>query len=294
MELTPIQKEVLTALIGIYHKKGSAVKGEEIAQLIDRNPGTIRNQMQSLKVLGLVEGMPGPKGGYKATGTAYEILSVDTSEGKVHIQVKRNGEILDGVTIEEMSLKTLRNPAACHSTLRMLGSIRDFTEGDLIEVGPTPVNKLILLGTVVGRDDSANTLLVEIKKMITLPMMPIGEYISSKLVFIPINASIQEASRLLVENNVQRALVMDRDNIEGIISFKDIGKALASGKLHTRVKEFAKKEVIMIESEESVYDAAKLVDTYNVGSVLVTENGVPKGIVNRADVLKEFAIYSGL
>ncbi|MHC1564863.1 MAG: CBS domain-containing protein [Candidatus Syntropharchaeales archaeon] len=293
MELTPIQKEVLTALIGIYHKKeGVAVKGEEIAELIDRNPGTIRNQMQSLKVLGLVEGMPGPKGGYKATGKAYETLSIDTTEGKAHIPVKRNGELLEGVTVEDLHLKALRSPVACHSTLKMIGNIRPFKEGDEIEMGPTPVNKLIIYGKVTGRDDSENILLIEIEKMLTLPMMPVGEFVSSKLVLIPLNSSIQEASRILVESGVQRALVMNRDKVEGILSFKDIGKAIASGKLHTRVKELVKKDVISIESDESIYEAAKMVDKYNIGSILVTENGVPKGIVSRADVLKEFAVYS--
>jgi hypothetical protein len=248
--------------------------------------------MQSLKVLGLVEGMPGPKGGYKATGKAYETLSVDTTEGKVQIPVKRNGELLEGVTIEDLHLKTLRNPVTCHSALKMIGNIRPFKEGDKVEVGPTPVNKLIIYGNVTGRDDSENILLIKIDKMLTLPMMPIGEFVSSKLVFIPLNSSIQEASRILVESGVQRALVMNRDKIEGIVSFKDIGKAIASGKLHTRVKDLAKKEVVAIESEESIYEAAKMVDRYNIGSILVTENGVPKGIVSRADVLKEFAVYS--
>ena len=65
MDLTPVQRDILTALINIYRVEGRAVKGEEIAELIDRNPGTIRNQMQSLKALNLVEGVPGPRG---ATG----------------------------------------------------------------------------------------------------------------------------------------------------------------------------------------------------------------------------------
>ena len=30
---------------------------------MSRNPGTIRNQMQSLRSLGLVKGVPGPRGG---------------------------------------------------------------------------------------------------------------------------------------------------------------------------------------------------------------------------------------
>ncbi|VUT27689.1 MAG: CBS domain protein [Candidatus Syntrophoarchaeum sp. GoM_oil] len=248
--------------------------------------------MQSLKVLGLVEGMPGPKGGYKATGKAYETLSVDEAEGKVHIPVKRNGELLEGVTVEEMYLRALRNPVTCNSSLRMIGNIRPFKEGDVVEVGPTPVNKLIIDGDVIGRDDSENTLLIEINKLVTLPMMPIGNYVIAKLVFIPPNSSIQEASRILIDSDVKRALVMNRDKIEGILSFKDIGKAVASGKLHTRVKDLVRKEVISIESEESIYEAAKAVDKHNIGSILVTDNGVPKGIVSRADVMKEFAIYS--
>ncbi|MCD4703641.1 MAG: Rrf2 family transcriptional regulator, partial [Methanosarcinaceae archaeon] len=76
MELTPIQREIIIALINLQRQKDSAVKGEEIAKLIDRNPGTVRNQMQSIKMLGLVEGVPGPKGGYRATGMAYEALGV--------------------------------------------------------------------------------------------------------------------------------------------------------------------------------------------------------------------------
>ena len=79
MDLTTVQRDILTALINIHRVEGRAVKGEEIAELIDRNPGTIRNQMQSLKALNLVEGVPGPKGGYKATGAAYEALNIETT-----------------------------------------------------------------------------------------------------------------------------------------------------------------------------------------------------------------------
>ena len=68
MDLTTVQRDILTALINIHRVEGRAVKGEEIAELIDRNPGTIRNQMQSLKALNLVEGVPGPKGRLQSYG----------------------------------------------------------------------------------------------------------------------------------------------------------------------------------------------------------------------------------
>ncbi|MFB6126950.1 MAG: TrmB family transcriptional regulator, partial [Halolamina sp.] len=56
IELTTSQKKILRALINLHRDSESAVKGEDIAEEVGRNPGTIRNQMQSLKALQLVEG----------------------------------------------------------------------------------------------------------------------------------------------------------------------------------------------------------------------------------------------
>ncbi len=63
MDLSLIQKDILITLITLYHQHSRPIKGEDIAEVIQRNPGTIRNQMQALKALELVDGVPGPKGG---------------------------------------------------------------------------------------------------------------------------------------------------------------------------------------------------------------------------------------
>ncbi len=65
IDLNNSQRTMLTTLVNRYQQTGEAVTGETIAEEIDRNPGTVRNQMQSLTSLGLVEGIPGPTGGYK-------------------------------------------------------------------------------------------------------------------------------------------------------------------------------------------------------------------------------------
>ena len=48
MDLSLIQKEILITLITLYHQHSHAIKGEEIAEVLNRNPGTVRNQMQAL------------------------------------------------------------------------------------------------------------------------------------------------------------------------------------------------------------------------------------------------------
>ena len=76
MDLSPIQNDILITLISLYEKKSLPIKGEEIADIILRNPGTVRNQMQALKAIGLVDGIPGPKGGYHPTSLAYKELNL--------------------------------------------------------------------------------------------------------------------------------------------------------------------------------------------------------------------------
>ena len=75
MDLTPVQRDVLTAL----RQEGQAIKGEEITELVGRHHGTIRNLMQSMRASNLVEGVTGPMGGYKATAAAYNALSMDNN-----------------------------------------------------------------------------------------------------------------------------------------------------------------------------------------------------------------------
>ena len=88
--LTSVQKEILQSLINLYRQSdGKSIKGEEIAEIMNRNPGTIRNQMQSLRSLGLVKGVPGPRGGYKPTIEAYHNLNISDIN-------KRPGTTLQG------------------------------------------------------------------------------------------------------------------------------------------------------------------------------------------------------
>jgi len=287
VELTPIQKDILIALINLQREKDRAVKGEEIAELISRNPGTVRNQMQSLKVLGLVEGVPGPKGGYKATGEAYEALSITAMDHEASVPIYRNDQLVDGATVAEISFTTVRHPDLCHGMLKVLGNIKGFEQGDLVQAGPTPVNKLVVRGEIVGRDDTQNTLVFSINEMISLPKKPVKNYARTNMISISENASIQETARILVDNGIHGAPVMDGEIIVGVVTFTDIGDAVASGKMTAKVKEIMTRDLITIDADTSLYDAVKMFDTHNIGFLLVSYDGVPKGVLSKKDVFHE-------
>ena len=100
IELTPSQKTILSALVNLFRENEEAIKGEDIAEEVDRNPGTIRNQMQSLKALQLVEGVPGPKGGYKPTANAYEALGIDQMDQPAQVPLLVNGNEVEDLNVE--------------------------------------------------------------------------------------------------------------------------------------------------------------------------------------------------
>ena len=166
IELTSSQKTILTALINLYREHEDAVKGEDIAEEVDRNPGTIRNQMQSLKALQLVEGVPGPKGGYKPTANAYEALDIQTMDDPADVPLYHEGERVEGANVDEIDLSSVHHPELCRAEIHLQGSVRDFHEGDTVKVGPTPLSKLLIEGLVDGKDDTANILILSIEKMV--------------------------------------------------------------------------------------------------------------------------------
>ena len=283
MDLTPVQRDILTALINIHRVEGRAVKGEEIAELIDRNPGTIRNQMQSLKALNLVEGVPGPKGGYRATGAAFEALNIEATGDVVTVPVIRNGVMMEGTTASEIIFNKVMHSQQCDGVVRIIGNIREFNVGDCIEVGPTPVNKLYIRGKVTGRDDTMSRLIFHIEEMISVPKVAV-KGIARRAVHIPPGASLQEASRMLVHNGVSEALV--DDSSPGLINMADITRAVADGKTNQEAREIMTRGFLTIDSEEPIYEAIKMLGRTGASQLVVTEQGAMWGIVSPGDLVK--------
>ncbi|MDI3488498.1 MAG: transcriptional regulator [Methanosarcinales archaeon] len=278
MELTPIQLEVLNALIDLHHQKRGCIKGEEIAMLIGRNPGTVRNQMQSLKALRLVEGVPGPKGGYKPTTLAYDELSIQDVEKEAVVPIKRDGEPVEGATVLEISFTTVHHPHECHGTARMLGNIKLFEEGDTIEIGPTPVNGLILRGRVIDRDDVRSLLLFDIDRITTLPKGTLSECPLSEFK-IGADTPLRDAAALMAERCEHAAMVERDGKVVGVVELLDIARALANNGADSPVSEVMR-EPIWADATTPMLDVLDVLTSEREGAVLVEQEGKCLGLLD--------------
>lgn len=287
MNLTTVQREVLMALVDLYHKSnGDAIKGEDIAELITKNPGTIRNQMQSLRSLGLVEGVPGPKGGYRPTAECYSVLNYAEAKDRVLVPIRKGYEILEGVTVTAIDLTTVFDPNRCNANVHAIGRLKDLTIGDEIIVGPTPINKFVLKGRVVGRDDIKNILLIDIQEMISVPKVKVENAASGVLKDITPNTKIRDVAKILHESGLRGAAVMDGDFTIGVVSNTDIMTSVAQGKEGGTVGEIMSKKVISINRNGFLYEAINIMENHDISRLVVVDNkGKTVGILTRRDIL---------
>jgi hypothetical protein len=158
-------------------------------------------------------------------------------------------------------------------------------------VGPTPVNKLVVRGDVVGRDDISGVVLLSITEMISIPKKPVRDYINHRLITVPESATIKDAMIVLAKNDIHGAPVEGDGKIVGMITYTDIGKAIAANGSNVKVADFMTRHVISIEGSQPMYEAVSLMNKNNVGRLLVTEDGKPKGMITRVDVISRLTTY---
>ena len=291
MDLSSIQKEILITLISLYREESRAIKGEEIADILKRNPGTVRNQMQALKAIGLVDGIPGPKGGYTPTTLAYRELNLTDLNSISEVPIAKSGQKIKGVNVSEIDFTTLCHPDVCHADVTLIGSAKMFEIGDDIAIGPTPVNKLMIKGRITGKDEAAQKLFISISEMISLPKKPIRDYMSSPLVSLPSGANFREGIHLFTTHKIHGAPVIQHNKLMGIVTLSDIARGLDEGMtMDSLVDDVMTSEVIQAPPDLKLFEVIEQFIEKEIGRLIVVDNGEPIGILTQSDIIRIFPI----
>lgn len=289
--LTSVQKEILQSLINLYrNSEGRSIKGEEIAELMKRNPGTIRNQMQSLRSLGLVKGVPGPRGGYKPTIKAYHTLNIQDTDKKSQVPIYKSGELVKDITVAKIEFTSIPHPGECEAAIKAVGNIKTLDLGDKIRVGPTPVNKLVVDGVVVGRDDMDSIILLDTTAIRSIPKRRVIEVATPNLITLDGLSTIRDAARVLSTNSIEGAPVMDDGEIRGMVTLSDISRALAESREEMKVVDIMTKNTITVNEDVMIADAIEIMNKNQIGRLIVVDqSGNARGIVTRTDLLDKIA-----
>lgn len=285
IDLTPVQRDTLTAMINIHSQESRAVKGKEIGELMDRNPETVRIHLRSLKALNLVESVTGPNGGYMATPIAYDALSIDksSSDDEVNVPVVRNGIFVEGASVNEIVFNNvMQSTRYSFVSIRIIGNIKAFAVGDDIEIGPTPVNHLYIRGRIVALDRTASRIVLDIAEMISIPRHPV-KAVAQRAIRISPGTSLREASRIMVVNGVQEALVGGES--PGLVSLVDITRAVAEGRTGLLVRDIMTPGYLTISSDAPLFEAAMMLGRTGAKQLVVQDNGMPWGFITPRNLM---------
>ncbi len=131
----------------------------------------------------------------------------------------KNGFLVDGVTVSEIVFDKVMKSHECSGSVRVIGSIKGFSVGDEIHIGPTPMNKLRIRGNITGKDTTMSRLIFDVAEIISVPRISV-KVVGRRAVRIDADATIQEAARILIRNGVREALVSESS--PGLVSMVDI------------------------------------------------------------------------
>ncbi|OWT32923.1 hypothetical protein BGI41_05105 [Methanobrevibacter sp. 87.7] len=286
--ITSVQKEILQNLINLYQSSdGKSIKGEQIAEVMGRNPGTIRNQMQSLRSLGLVKGVPGPRGGYKPTIEAYHNLNIPITDQSSKVPIYKDNNKVENLSVAKIEFTSVPHPAECEAAIKILGNIKLLNIGDTIKVGPTPVNNLGVIGKVVGRDDTDNIILLETTTIRSIPKKTVIEIGSTNLITLTSDNSIREAAKIFSKNLIDGAPIIVDNIAVGMLTVTDVVKAIASGDEEAKVSDYMSPKVVTVNKDMKIANAVEIMYNHKIGRLIISDdNNDPVGIVTRTDLIE--------
>jgi predicted transcriptional regulator len=240
--------------------------------------------------LGLVKGVPGPRGGYKPTIKAYHTLNINDTYKQAQVPIYKSGKKLKDITVAKIEFTSIPHPGECEATIKAVGNIKTLDLGDKIQVGPTPVNKLVVNGVVVGRDDMDNILLLDTTGIRSIPKKKVIDVATQELITLSTSSNLRDAARVLAEKEIEGAPVMDKNQVVGILTLSDISLALAEGKEDLKVADVMSQDIITVEEDVMIAEAIEIMNKNHVGRLIVVDSeGMPHGIITRTDILDKIA-----
>jgi predicted transcriptional regulator len=293
MKLTAVQREILQALIDLHYATKGAVQGKNIADKLGRHPGTIRNQMVALRALGLVEGISGPRGGYYPNSEAFSALDMEELKEEAAVPIYIDDVQVNDVTVVGIGLTSISDPKKCRASIHVKGTLKALNIDDVITVGPTPVQRLVIKGRVLGRDDINNVLVLNIMEMLGIPKVKIKEITTQKINTLTPGMPVRKAAKIISQGHFRGAPVLNGKDIVGMISTVDIASAVSEGKEDANVSEIMSKNITKIDQGASLVEAIELTEKNNVSRLIVVNRKKELvGVATRTDILSRLSELS--
>lgn len=116
----------------------------------------------------------------------------------------------------------------------------------------------------------------------------VKEYMKKNVIVVNRNTTLRDVAKIMTENNVGSVIVVDNGKPIGIITERDIVRAIGRNKdLNSKAEEIMTSSLITIKEDSPITGALSLMRSYNIRHLPVIDNeGNLKGIISIRDVAR--------
>lgn len=125
----------------------------------------------------------------------------------------------------------------------------------------------------------------EIQKRAAKPSL-IRDIMSFPVKTVYPETTMEDVGKILLKYGHTGVPVVDQGRLAGVISRRDVDKALKHGLQHAPVKGFMTRDVVTVGPDLGWEEVQRLMVLHDIGRIPVVENGELVGIVSRSDVLR--------
>lgn len=116
--------------------------------------------------------------------------------------------------------------------------------------------------------------------------MSIKSIMTTKIYSVSINHTIKDTITIMKNNDIGFLVILDQEIVKGIITDRDIAIALTNFSIDDKITKIMKTNVIYINEDSSIYEAADTFAYFGISRLLViNKNNKLKGIISIFDLL---------
>ncbi|HSA98944.1 MAG TPA: CBS domain-containing protein [Candidatus Nitrosotenuis sp.] len=124
---------------------------------------------------------------------------------------------------------------------------------------------------------------------------PVSEFMETRLLAQVSELTITDAVNTMMENGIDSLIVLEDNEIAGIVTYKDIlYDVVAKGRdpLKTTIKEIMRKPLIVIHRNAKVREAISLMSKNNIRRLIVIDDNRPVGIISQKTMVGNMTDYA--
>lgn len=143
-----------------------------------------------------------------------------------------------------------------------------------------------VLKGVVSRTDVLRAAVYRTGETFRVPDRPVEEIMQSPAVAVELGTPLSQAAHAMVKERVHRVFVTESGSIAGVVSTRDLMRAVVDKRIKTPISEIASGSIVKVKAEDPIALAVDRLDVSNKHGLVVVEGDFPVGIFDQARALE--------